>query len=172
MKNLWPTWFPYPVSWLRGFLLCFLMAFPILLSFRTIGRAGALLTYKTGHPGPIILSLTIAMVVPFIFLSYVHHFTINRGRREIGWPANLPSSRSIWEDIPDRKLSIYVAIWFVIVTYFYQAEYLIQNFSPRSSTPQPQPQPPTSPAPNPSKQNVNEELERLKREIKDSNSSR
>lgn len=193
-KSWWPAWFPYPISWLRAIILCVTAGFPLSFSFRIFGLTGFSVTARTGHPGPAALMSLVSLILPFVFLSYVHHFTVNRGRREPGWPSKLPSPKSIWEgffaltvfllsslillvvialnvsryyyDVSEEELGFLVIVYFLTMVYFYQAEYLIRNFSPITTDKTSSTQTPASKlAVKQPEYSVDDELEKLRREM-------
>jgi len=151
-KPIWTAWFPYPRAWLRTFVLALLMS-AVIASLRLFGSLGVTMTLITSNLGPAILFGVVGLSVPFLLLSYVHHFLW--GNQPANWPRKLPGPRSIWEGFyalvvmvlsflvctvllsfhgfsrdyhpTDIEVKWLTAIWFVTAAYLYQVEYIIRR---------------------------------------------
>ncbi len=76
----WYDWFPYPTSWLKAFILCFVFAF-IIGSIRITGRLTYALAILADSPEILILFGIIALLSPILIIAVVHHsFNLFIGR--------------------------------------------------------------------------------------------
>ncbi|MFH7025182.1 MAG: hypothetical protein ACHBN1_07210 [Heteroscytonema crispum UTEX LB 1556] len=96
----WVTWFPYPISWLRTFILIPFIAITLATSFRFTGFWGVVLSAITNHRKILILAVVLGLLIPMLLLAYIHHFfTSFLKKRSVStrYPRWLSSPNSLWE---------------------------------------------------------------------------
>jgi hypothetical protein len=115
------AWMPRSVSWLRVSILigiASLMSGGLIFS----GRYGKFLLFGNTNPSLFLLTLAIALVLPFIAYAYIHCWLL--GNKPKGWAKKIPSPSSIKE----AALS-YVVMFFGILI----ALVITSPFVPNSS---------------------------------------
>ncbi|MCP2727150.1 hypothetical protein [Limnofasciculus baicalensis] len=76
----WYDWFPYPTSWLKAFILCFVLAF-IIGSIRITGRLTYALAILADSPEIFILFGITALLSPILIIAVLHQsFNLFMGR--------------------------------------------------------------------------------------------
>ncbi len=91
----WPAWFPYPISWLRGFVLSRSFAFFIMSGIRDVGNTG-----------DFFILLTIAWLVqPFVF-TFLHYLVAATIEAAItGLPSQFPKYDRIHQWLVSKRCS-------------------------------------------------------------------
>lgn len=87
-------WMPRGISWLR---VSILIAIASLMSGGLIfsGKYGQYLLFGNRNPSLFLLTLAIALVLPFIGYAYIHCWLL--GNKPDGWAKKIPSPSSIKE---------------------------------------------------------------------------
>lgn len=117
-KFHWPTWFPYPSSWLRTLALLLWIAVVLRITgFWSLVLGGAL-AVTTERLELLLSFLGLGLIVSVLVLSYLHHFLF--GKSPPQYPEWLPSPRSLWEGFyaPIVMLIALVPVLIILVPFF------------------------------------------------------
>lgn len=93
-KFEWPTWIPYPSSWIRAIVLVFFFIALVIL-VRIAGFWGIVITAITDDISHFVRYVGLAFVTAILIYAYSHHFLV--GKSPQNYPQWLPSPRSLWE---------------------------------------------------------------------------
>ncbi len=154
-KSLWPSWFPYPISWLRS--LCILLWAGVVLRIAEFWGIvlGTIVSRIMEDPRPLLWFLGMALLAAVLVFSWGHHLLW--GKRVKRWPSWFPTPISLWEGLyapivltlasvvafvcvmpfhsleyydaapTETELKWFAGIWFVTAAYLYQVEYLLRR---------------------------------------------
>lgn len=91
----WPAWFPYPISWLRGFVLSRSFGFFVMSGIREVGNTG-----------DFFILLTVAWLVqPFVF-TFLHYLVAATIEAAItGLPSQVPKYDHIHQWLISKRCS-------------------------------------------------------------------
>jgi hypothetical protein len=93
MKNLYPAWFPYPVSWLRAIASALLLFF-LGICLRVTGFLGVLLSSHDDY-SMLFTMLTIGCLIFVMSVTCAHHILL--GKKNPKLPAWIPGPSSLRE---------------------------------------------------------------------------
>ena len=92
----WPTWIPYPQSWLRTLGLLLWFGFTARIVGFLAGGVGMVFSAILQNPAPIVVFGLLALLSPFVLLTYAHYFWERRNSNSTRSPW-LPTSPSVKE---------------------------------------------------------------------------
>lgn len=109
-QSLWPVWFPYPSAWFQAVI-------SVILGVGASYAASAVLPEVASLPSTkavgfrLFLALLI-LAAPFVLYAYVYSFFW--GDAPAGWPARIPSPKSLWEGFFAFS-TFSVTLWFGLI---------------------------------------------------------
>ncbi|MBE9003747.1 hypothetical protein IQ259_01555 [Fortiea sp. LEGE XX443] len=99
-SQMWPAWFPYPISWLRALILIPFLALVITCSFTIAVYWGVVITDITKRLEILVLAILLGILLPILLIGYVHKFFTTLRKDSVrldGLAKFLLNPNNLWE---------------------------------------------------------------------------